>query len=268
MKPKTPELLKFKRLSRRLNEGVRGTVGLLEMLWVGTAKNAPEGNVGRFSNEEIAVMCDWEGDADALVDALVETRWLDRCETHRLLVHDWSEHAPDYIRGNLKRWGRDFAIASRPSKSEGSVPSNVLDESTSFPIPALPREEIDRLDRPTGEVAYEPTEIDQDAWAAAVPNFHGVLDDLGGPSMLPDDREDVIRGVLVAGRVLPPDQFADLRKRIRRKRRRGEIPRPFGYLQTCLINECKKVGVDFHRARDAITVPDEFLKRNGKAQPP
>lgn len=268
MKPKTTELLKFKRLSRRLNESVRGTVGLLEMLWVGTAKNAPGGDIGRFSNEEIAVMCDWEGDPDALVDALVETRWLDRCETHRLLVHDWPEHAPDYVRGNLKRWGRDFAIATCPSSVPSTMPSNVPGDGTSSPILALPREEIDRLgDRPT-EFAYEPTEVGAEDWQAAVPDFHGVIDDLGKPKMLPDDRVDVIRGVLLARRVLARDRFDDIRKRIRRKHRRGAIERPFGYLQTCLINECKKIGVDFHRARDAITVPDEFLRRNGKAQPP
>ena len=109
MKSGTTELLKFKSLQRRLRESIRGTVGLLELLWVGTAKNAPRGDVGKFSDEEIAIMLDWDGEAAELVNALVETRWLDRDNEHRLLVHDWQEHCPNFIKGNLAKHGREFA---------------------------------------------------------------------------------------------------------------------------------------------------------------
>ena len=89
MKANTPELMKFKKLQRKLGESRRGTIGLLEGLWIETARNSPAGDVGRFTNEEIAIMVDWDGDPDLLVDALVECRWLDRCSEHRLVVHDW-----------------------------------------------------------------------------------------------------------------------------------------------------------------------------------
>src|SRR5688572_15869320 len=81
MKPKTSELMKFKQLCRRLGESKRGVVGLLELLWNETAKNCPEGDVGRYTDEEIAIMCDWDADPEKLIDALVETKWLDRCST-------------------------------------------------------------------------------------------------------------------------------------------------------------------------------------------
>ena len=105
MKNGTTDLLKFKRLQRRLKESTRGLVGLLEMLWMGTAKNCPRGNIGRFSNEDIAVLCEWDGDHDELVAALVECRWLDVHSEYRLVVHDWATHCPNWVKGNARHHG-------------------------------------------------------------------------------------------------------------------------------------------------------------------
>jgi hypothetical protein len=111
MKANTPELMKFKRLQRRLNETRRGIIGLLESMWIEVCRNCPEGDIGRFSNEEIAIMVDWNGDSDFLVNALVECSWLDRCSKNRLVVHDWSDHCPTYVKGGLAKKGKDIAIA-------------------------------------------------------------------------------------------------------------------------------------------------------------
>jgi len=111
MKASTPELMKFQKLQRRLKESRRGIIGLLEGLWIAVAKNCPRGNIGRFSNEEIAIMVDWENDADELVAALVDCGWLDHCEAERLVVHDWQDHCPTYVKGGLSTKGQDIAIA-------------------------------------------------------------------------------------------------------------------------------------------------------------
>ena len=103
MKAGTTELFKFLKLQRRLGESKRGVVGLLDLLWLATAKNCPSGNIGQFDNEEIAIMLDWGGDPDALVDALVDCKWVDRCDEYRLVVHDWLDHCPMYVRGNLEK---------------------------------------------------------------------------------------------------------------------------------------------------------------------
>lgn len=118
MKSSTPELMKFKRLQRRLKESTRAVVGLLEMLWLGTAKNCPQGDIGRFTNLDIAIMCDYDGDPDELVTALVEERWLDVHDQHRLVVHDWHEHCPTHIANNLKRWGKSFANHVKENQGE------------------------------------------------------------------------------------------------------------------------------------------------------
>lgn len=106
MKANTPELMKFQKLQRRLKESRRGIIGMLEGMWLATARNCPAGDIGRFSNEEIAIMLDWDGDPDELVNALVDCRWIDLDNTHRLVVHDWLDHCPSYIKGGLRTKSR------------------------------------------------------------------------------------------------------------------------------------------------------------------
>jgi len=122
MKAGTTELMKFKRLERSLEESKRGIVGLLELLWQGTARNAPRGNIGKFDNVEIAILCDWPGDPDDLVQILVSSGWLDESNEHRLLVHDWDEHCPKYIKGNLISHGKEFAIGACYKEPANSSP--------------------------------------------------------------------------------------------------------------------------------------------------
>ncbi len=112
MKHTTPDSMKFKRLCRRLGVTPVVAAGTLELLWIATARNAPPGDIGRFSNEDIAIQVYWEGNADELVGALVETGWLDSSSQHRLVVHDWHEHAPRYIHAWMKSKGLTFASYS------------------------------------------------------------------------------------------------------------------------------------------------------------
>ena len=105
MKHSTTQKSKFKKLQRRLDLTLREAVGTLELLWVATQVNAPRGDIGSLDNEEIAIECDWPGDPDRLVNALIETGWLDIHPTHRLVVHDWQEHAPKYVKGIAAKKG-------------------------------------------------------------------------------------------------------------------------------------------------------------------
>ena len=144
MKASTPELMKFQKLQRRLKESRRGIIGLLEGMWLAVGKNCPRGDIGKFSNEEIAIMCDWENDADELVNALVDCGWLDACSENRLVVHDWAEHCPTYIKGNLHSRGQQVAIASRYSEPLEQVEQPAIaacsEHSTTYPILSYPNQ--------------------------------------------------------------------------------------------------------------------------------
>ncbi len=117
MKMVAMQSIKFLRLKRRLKMPSWQVVGLLESIWLFTQSNAPAGDIGRHLDEDIAAHLEWDGDAEALVKDLVECGWLDRHETHRLIVHDWHEHAPNYVKGNMAKHGREFASSEQDSSA-------------------------------------------------------------------------------------------------------------------------------------------------------
>lgn len=103
MKMGTTRSPKFRRLSRTTSMSTRETVGTLELLWLFTMEQAPAGDIGKWPDEEIEEVCEWDGEPGALVSALVETGWLDGCAKHRLIVHDWADHVPEFIKLRIKR---------------------------------------------------------------------------------------------------------------------------------------------------------------------
>lgn len=106
---------KMKKLCRSLGIKLYAAVGLMECLWHLTAREAPQGNIGKLSNEDIALSLGWEECPDKLVVALVECRWLDESDEHRLIVHDWHEHADDAVDMKLARSGRLYANGRQPN---------------------------------------------------------------------------------------------------------------------------------------------------------
>lgn len=79
-------------------------LGILEALFNHFAPgSAPQGNVGRCTDEEIAAGCGSSRDAHTLVRALVAAGWLDEHPEHRLLIHDWADHADEAVRKWLVR---------------------------------------------------------------------------------------------------------------------------------------------------------------------
>jgi len=85
-------------------------LGLAGLLWRFAGKHAPTGAVGTHSDEEIAISLEWTDQAGVLIEALVRCRLLDEAPPpERLLVHDWPEHAPRYVRASLQRQGLDFS---------------------------------------------------------------------------------------------------------------------------------------------------------------
>lgn len=75
--------------------------------------NAPRGDVGRWTNEDIAEGVGWLGDADELVEAMIRAGRLAQHAEHRLIVVDWHRLAPAYLRSNIKHVGGFVTLASR-----------------------------------------------------------------------------------------------------------------------------------------------------------
>lgn len=105
MKRNTPQHPKTLALAAALNVPVYSAVGLLEMMWHFTATYTPRGDIGRFSDAEICRGMGWTGRPGELIDRLVDSRWIDSCQTHRLIVHDWADHMEEATKKRLDRSG-------------------------------------------------------------------------------------------------------------------------------------------------------------------
>ena len=159
MKHQTPDSLKFKRLARRLGLPRYVVVGLLESLWIATQTNAPQGDIGRFSNEDISIYLDWEGDPDELISHLIETGWLDSCSENRLVVHDWEEHCPGWVKRMLKRTGKAVVIAKRSPVTvldSKTVTNDVLEPTPNLTKPNLTKPNLTK-DSSAVETTAKPT---------------------------------------------------------------------------------------------------------------
>ena len=130
---------KMRKLCRRLDVPEYVGVGILESLWHLTAREAPLGDIGKLTDQEIALAIDYRLDAGELVEALVDARWLDRSPAFRLVIHDWHDHADDTIRRYVSRKGLTFAslanlVATCPDKS-GQIPTRPDKSRLPVPVP-------------------------------------------------------------------------------------------------------------------------------------
>lgn len=120
---------KFRSLIRELQTSRHVAVGILECLWHFTARFCPQGDIGRFTDSQIA---DWleHPEPAKLVSALVRSGWLDTCAERRLIVHDWHQHADDSVKKKLKRCSLEFykPVATCPDM-ERHVPAKGPDMS-------------------------------------------------------------------------------------------------------------------------------------------
>lgn len=119
MKNGTENKLKFKQLQRRLDLPLWQARGLLDTLWNFVATNCPAGDLGKFTDEEIATGIDWRGDAQELIQAFQDARWVDSNPDPRvrLMVHDWPEHCEDTVHKALARRVDLFANGRMPNLS-------------------------------------------------------------------------------------------------------------------------------------------------------
>ena len=102
MRPGVEVHFKFKRLLKVLKVPLWQGVGLLESLWQFTAQHCPDGDLSKYSHEEICETMEYKKDPKEFFDALVDCGWLDLGK-NGYKVHDWMDHCPDYVKKKIKR---------------------------------------------------------------------------------------------------------------------------------------------------------------------
>jgi len=118
-------------LMEKLSVPRYAAVGILESLWHLTAREAPRGDIGKLSNERIAIGIDWRGsknrsaaqEANRLVQALMDAGWIEVHAECRFIIHDWHEHADEAVKKMLARGGKTFLVGSGEVQAKGCAPS-------------------------------------------------------------------------------------------------------------------------------------------------
>ncbi len=120
MKKGTPDHPKTLDLAANLGIPIWAACGILETLWHWTAKYAPCGDIGKFTDAAIARGIGWTEDSDRLLNALVCARFVDNCAHNRRAIHDWSTHAEDAVHMRLYRTKTYFCDGVKPKASRVS----------------------------------------------------------------------------------------------------------------------------------------------------
>jgi hypothetical protein len=138
MKRGTPDHPKTLALMQALSIPRPMAVGLLELLWHFTSRYAPQGDIGRWTDDNIAQGLSWDGNSSELLAGFVKSGWIDTHEKHRLVIHDWHDHADEATKKSLARNKLSFVTLSRRrrdvvatsrDKSRPPEPSQSLSQS-------------------------------------------------------------------------------------------------------------------------------------------
>lgn len=265
-----PNQLKFKRLVRLLRPLCGDSVvspetvavGVLERLWHATIANAIQGNVGKLSDEDIAEAVGWLGNASCLIDALVESRWLDRCEVHRLVIHDWHLNAPNFVAGNLKKHGREFAIATCPGQPAIAPLPNLT-------IPDLT--ELTEQTKPVQPISPVSQDFFKSRWEEIRDVAKDIHDRVDKNGVLTARNRQLVLKFVGMGMISPPASEVIERQVVKLAEKMASpnpAKSPWGWLKSRVITAMKESELSFDELWDAVEVPSELLTRKPAPQLP
>jgi len=111
---------KVTRLATKLGIHRAHAMGLLANLWLWAVDYALEGRLNGYSSAELSDACLWQGDSEALVEALVQSLWINKSE-HGLEIHDWSDYGAKHLiksRLRVKKWRKEQKRLSNVTDKE------------------------------------------------------------------------------------------------------------------------------------------------------
>jgi hypothetical protein len=115
---------KTRRLARKLGISLPQAVGHLQYLWWWAMDYAADGDLTRYEAGDIADAMLWEGDAQELVDCLVDAAFLDVSDG-ALTVHDWASYGGKWIAkrtSDAQRKDRARTSSGHPADIQRTAP--------------------------------------------------------------------------------------------------------------------------------------------------
>lgn len=96
-KKETTQHVKFKKARLRLGISTPLLLGHLEMLWQQAAITANP----VMARGDVEAIAEWEGEPNKLIETLIDTNWIDVVDDANVQIHDYWEHAPNYVVGSF-----------------------------------------------------------------------------------------------------------------------------------------------------------------------
>lgn len=232
-------------------------VGLLERLWHLAVSSAIRGDVGRFDDEEIAEMIGWHGDSSQLIDVFVECGWLDRCDEHRLIIHDWHDHAPRHVKANAKKQGGILRVLREsPNGAKGDTHDLTRPNLTQHNH-TEPNTTGDRGGGPVLESGKIVLELSQ--FRECVPIACRIARVVTGNEQVRTDKlKEPDRRLCLNAAALSLYRFGApwLEEILLSIQRRTKPPENrWGHFRGALVKASKRVGVDYHDAEKLVEIP-------------
>lgn len=149
---------KTKKLARALGCKLPCAVGHLFYLWWWAMEYAPDGDLSRYDDADIADGIQWEGAPSELIAALTDTGWLNDDRT----LHDWNEYGGRVYEEHQRRAERARQARARqatPPQPDDPAPSPLRDqhvpvtEPVRAPLEKKREEKKRREDTPTVDAA-------------------------------------------------------------------------------------------------------------------
>lgn len=273
MKEGTENKIKFKRLQRRLGLSLWECKGLLESIWNLTAQNTPRGDIGSLSNEDIASAIEWKGDADELITALSEG-WLDECSVHRYVVHDWADHCPNYIKGNLAKYGKSVIAGpieeatreaqeqpARESPKPSEEPPNIKSTLTTVLIRANPSQSMPYRAEPVSDgdgADGDFISVSEDEWPPLRDECNRVLKvvSIGKGGKPRDDCELIVKAVILQAKSeIPESAYAGALDHVKGQAAQRKARNPGALFHTALKVRCHDKGVNLRLLLGRVRIP-------------
>jgi hypothetical protein len=111
---------KTKRLCRLLKISSVQAVGHLHYLWWWALKHAQDGDLSRYTALDIADACDWIGDEEEFVKALISSGFIDSTMEGNC-IHDWYDYAGKLLELRMKDAERKRNIRGKKTQSPVDV---------------------------------------------------------------------------------------------------------------------------------------------------
>lgn len=113
---------KTRKLAHLLGISKPAAIGHLHCFWWWALDYADDGDLSRHDSLDIAIGAEWEGDADAFLDAMIAVGFID--DIDGLHIHDWEDYAGKLVKrrhANAKRMREARAADSEAQNADEST---------------------------------------------------------------------------------------------------------------------------------------------------